>query len=631
MKLRQRLAAILAADAVGYSRLMSADESHTVAALDAARNIFTTETESHKGRIVDTAGDSVLAIFETATGALAAALSIQQRLDAASMSIPEPRRMRFRIGVHLGDVMEKPDGTIYGDGVNIAARLQSLAVPGGITVSEPVRSTVKNAATFDDQGAQSVKNIADPVHAFSVRMPSTASVGRSAWSPVRWGAAFASVLIVVGAAIFVWSQLWGSRTGAVSQPQAALALPAKPSIAVLPFANMSGDPEQAYFADGMTEDLITDLSKVNGLFVIARNSTFVYKGKPADVRDIAKALGVRYVLEGSVRRVGTDVRVNAQLIDATSGGHLWAERYDSAMKDVFALQDKVTRGVIGALSVQLTKDESARVERKETANAEAYDVFLKGWQHYLKHTPADFKAAVTYFNTAANIDPKYTRAYAALAATYWEASRRFWGELAFGFRSLHDAEYQAEQFLAKAMRNPTPLASQVASAMSLHARQHGDAIAEAQKAIAADPNDADGYVTLSMALSFVGKPQEAVELMERAMRLNPHYPPHYLYALGLAQFSGEHLEAAAASLERAITLDREDYWSQRLLLAIYGSLGRRENAAKLLAAMRSSDKRGLYAFYDPITINGITYWHPFARPVDASRFAEGLRKSGVTD
>ena len=263
----------------------------------------------------------------------------------------------------------------------------------------------------------------------------------------------------------------------------ALALPSKPSIAVLPFDNMGGDPEQAYFADGITEDLITDLSKVSGLFVIARNSTFVYKGKARDVREVAQGARRALRARGSVRRSGGEVRVNAQLVDATTGGHVWADRYDGDMKNVFALQDKITRNVVAALSVELTKDDRERVARRGTENAQAYDMFLKGWQHYLRQTPEDFRAAIGHFKKAAELDPKYGRAYAALAATYWEAYTSYWGQ-ALGLEPRHEARYQAEQFLAKAMRDPTPLAHQVASAMLLHAQQHDDAVAEAKRAIA---------------------------------------------------------------------------------------------------------------------------------------------------
>jgi TolB-like protein/Flp pilus assembly protein TadD len=406
-----------------------------------------------------------------------------------------------------------------------------------------------------------------------------------------------------------------------------LALPSKPSIAVLPFENMGGDPEQTYFADGMTEDLITDLSKVGGLFVIARNSTFAYKGKARDVREIAQTLGVRYVLEGSVRRSGADIRVNAQLIDATTGGHIWADRYDGDMKNIFALQDKVTRNVVAAMAVELTKEDKERVAHRGTENAQAYDVFLKGWRHYLQQTPEDFKAAVVHFNRAVELDPMYGRAYAALAAIHWEAYRRYWSE-AIG---VPRAYLRAEEFLAKALHNPTPLAHQVASAMLLHRRQHAEAVAEASSAIAGDPNDPDGYVALASVMSFAGKPSEALELVERAIRLNPHHPPNYFYQQGLAQFGMKRLDQAASSLERTLAQQRDDYWSQRLLLATYGLSGRKQDASKLLAAIKASERRGVAAHQDPLTVKALAFWYPFASEADAEYFADGLRRAGLPE
>jgi adenylate cyclase len=637
--LRKRLVAILVADVAGYSRLMAGDELPTVASLDAARSVFRTQIESHQGRVIDMAGDSVLAVFETAAGAVTAALAIQQDLAAVSSSTPEERRMRFRIGVHLGDVIEKGDGTVYGDGVNIAARLEELAQPGGISVSEAVHGLLRGKvnAIFEDQGEQTVKNIPEPVRAYAIRLNpegrSSATIAPAIRRrPMRRLAVTvaAGIVLVVAVGVIVWLAPWSSRIKTASPEQMSLPLPNKPSIAVLPFENMSGDPEQVYFADGMTEDLITDLSKVAGLFVIARNSTFTYKGKSRDVREIAKTLGVRYVLEGSVRRSGAEIRVNAQLIDATTGGHVWADRYDGDMKNVFGLQDKVTRNVVTALAVELTKEDRERVARRSTENVEAYDLFLKGWQHYLRQTPEDFRAAIDYFKRAADLDPKYGRAYAALAATYWETYTRYWG-LTLGLRGTHDARVQAEQFLERAMREPTPLAHQVASAMRLHSQQHDEAITEAKLAIAGDPNDADGYVALANVLSFTGKAKEALELVERATRLNPHYPPHYLYQLGLAQFSMNRLDDAAASLQRTLALNRDDHWSQRLLLATYGLLGRHADAAKLLDAIKGREQRGLFASRDPLTVTAITFWYPFANRADAERFAEGLRKAGVPE
>lgn len=618
---------------------MAADERATVAALDSARAVFRAQIESHQGRVIDMAGDSVLAAFETATGAVSAALGVQQELNASESSVLEDRRMRFRIGVHLGDVIEKTDGTIYGDGVNIAARLQAMAEPGGVTVSDAVKTALRGKvhAVFEDKGEQSVKNITDPVRAFSLRLKPKPAISETPASaipprPKRRLAApvGAGIFLVMIFAATIWFAPWKPRVETATPAQTSLALPSKPSIAVLPFTNMSADPEQAYFADGITEDLITDLSKVAGLFVIARNSVFAYKGKSPDVREVAKALGVRYVLEGSVRRSGGEVRVNAQLIDATTGGHVWADRYDGELKNIFGLQDKVNRAVIAALAVELTKEDRERVAHRGTENAQAYDVFLKGWQHYLRQTPEDFRIAIDHFKKAAELDPKYGRAYAALAATYWETHKRYWA-LMVGLRGLHDPRFQAEQFLAKAMKDPTPLAHQVASAMLLHAQQHDEAIEEAKRAIAGDPNDADGYVALAEVLSFTGRANEAIELVERAMRLNPHYPPHYLYQLGLAQFGVKRLDLAAASLERATALNPGDYWSQRLLLATYGLLGRSADAAKLLEEIKGKDKRGSLASFDPITIKAVAFWHPFAIPADGERFATGLRKAGVPE
>ena len=323
--IKQRLAAILAADAAGYSRLMSADERATLAALDSARAIFRHHVEAHQGRVIDTAGDSVLAVFDTATGAVAASLAVQQALAAAAAHVPEERQMRFRIGVHLGDVMEKADGTVYGDGVNIASRLQGLAEPGGITVSDAVQSAVQGRvdASFSDQGVQEVKNILHTVHAFRVV---------AARSEAPAGA-----------------------------PEPSKRLPAdKPSIAVLPFANMSGDSEQEYFADGISEDIITGLSRLRWFFVIARNSSFAYKGKSVDMKRVARELAVRYVLEGSVRKGGNRVRITAQLIDAQSGNHLWAQRYDGDLTDVFALQDEITQKVVAAIEPRLLEAEGIR-------------------------------------------------------------------------------------------------------------------------------------------------------------------------------------------------------------------------------------------------------------------------------
>jgi adenylate cyclase len=640
---RQRLAAILMADAVGYSRSMEIDEHGTLAALEAARSVFRSAVDANRGRVIDTSGDSVLAVFDSAAGAVIAALAVQGALDGAADPSTLGRRLRFRIGVHLGDVIETANQSVYGDGVNIAARLQALAEPGGVVISEAVRGAVKNRvpATFVDRGLQEVKNIGDPVRAYAVTAAgSAAAPAVDARSPPpsrpsrRLAATGAAVAFVVVGGLAAW--WWPREPRAITPPAIAPAASApavsgKTSIAVLPFDNMSGDPEQSYFADGITEDLITDLSKVSGLFVIARNSTFVYKNKAHDVREIAQRLGVQYVLEGSVRKSGAEVRVNAQLIDASTGGHVWADRYDGDLKNIFGLQDTVTRSVVKALAVTLTKDESDRVARRGTRSVEAYDLFLKGWDRYLRQTPADFRAAIVEFTKATQLDPDYGRAYAALAAIDWQTFTRFWGEaVGLGPRN-EDALYGAEQFLAKAMRSPTALAHQVASAMQLQAQQHDEAITAAKRSIESDPNDADGFIALAGAQSFSGRPAEALAAVDVAMRLNPHYPSSYLYQRGLAQFAANRVDEAAKSLEQAIAMNADDYWSQRLLLATYGVLGRGDDAHRLLATMRSKDRRGQSSFIDPLTIRAMTYWYPFTLAGDAQRFADGLAKAGVPD
>jgi TolB-like protein/class 3 adenylate cyclase/Flp pilus assembly protein TadD len=640
-ELKRKLAAILSADVKGYSRLMGEDEAWTIRTLNAYKEAMGWLIQRYRGRVVDAPGDNLLAEFGSVVDAVNCAVEIPRELAERNAESPASRRMEFRIGVNLGDMVEE-GAKLYGDGVNIAARLESLADAGGICISGTAYDQVENklGLEYEFLGEQTVKNIAKPVRAYRVlSVPGAAGhrvirARRAVEKRWRRAAVVVGALALVCAAAFgIWNfhlRPTASPVEKAGPKKMAFPLPDKPSIAVLPFVNMGGDPEQAYFADGMTEDLITDLSKVAGLFVIARNSTFVYKGKATDIREVAKTLGVRYVLEGSVRRSGAEVRVNAQLIDATTGGQVWADRYDGNLKNIFAFQDKVTRNVVTALAVELTKEDRERVARRGTENTQAYDVFLKGWQHYLRQTPEDFRAAIVQFKKAVELDPKYGRAYAALAATYWEASTRFW-DIALGFSRPHEAQFQAEQFLAKAMRDPTPLAHQVASGMLLHTQQHDEAIAEAKRAIASDPNDADGYVALANALSFTGRASEALEQVERAIRLNPHYPPYYLYQLGLARFGMKRLDEAATWLERALALNRDDYWSQRLLLATYGLLGRRADAAKLLETIKGSEKRGWLAFFDPLTIRAATYWYPFAKSADVERFAEGLRKAGVPE
>ena len=630
--MERRLAVILAADVVGYSRLMEADEEATARTLSAYREIIDGQITGHHGRVFGSAGDSVIAEFASPVEAVRCAVEIQREIEARNADLPEDRRMRLRIGINLGDVIVEGDN-LLGDGVNIAARLETLADPGGISLARSVFDQVKKQIDlgYEYLGEHEVKNIAEPIRVYRV-LTEPDAVGkvigearRTAPSWMKLALAAAVAVLIAVLAVGLWLRPWQATVEPASVERMTHPFPDKPSIAVLPFTNMSDDPAQEYFADGMTEDLITDLSKVSGLFVIARNSVFTYKGKAVKVGQVAEELGVRYVLEGSVRRSGGQVRINAQLIDATTGGHIWAERYDGSLDDVFALQDNVTRKIVAVLAVQLTAGERERVARKETEVPEAYDAFLQGWQHYLRQNPENFRKAISYFEQAVELDPQYARAYAALAATYAQVWNNIW-HAKVGLKYLHDPRFLAEEFLAKALLRPTPLAHQVAAGMLTQQGRHEEAIAEAERAISLDPNDADGYIALAGALILAGKPEEARQLVQRAMRLNPHYPPFYLYQLGLAEFGMERYAEAAESLERAIALNPDDRWSTRLLLATYGLLGSRNEAAGLLDRAGNS-WRGM----DPLTVRGVAFWYPFKEPADARRLAEGLRQAGVPD
>jgi TolB-like protein/class 3 adenylate cyclase len=520
---KRKLTAILSADVEGYSRLMGDDEDATVRTLTSYREVLSTLIQQHNGKVLDSPGDNLLAEFVSVVDAVQCAVAVQKEIKARNDELPENRRMLFRIGINLGDVIEE-EGRIYGDGVNIAARLEGLADPGGICVSKTAFDHIESKLPYgyDFIGEQTVKNIAKPVGAYRVQLDPRVTVSGKPEEekpapirriPILVGAA---VVLVLAIAVGVW-QFYVRRPSVepASVEKMAFPMPDKPSIAVLPFTNMSNDPKQEYFADGMTEDLITDLSQISGLFVIARNSTFAYKGKSIKIRQVAEELGVRYIIEGSVRRADDRVRVNTQLIDATTGHHLWAKRYDGKLGDIFDLQDKITQKIITALRVKLTPTEQDQVTRKGTDNIEAYDNFLQGWGHYLRQTEKDFAKAATYFKRAIEFDPNYGRAYAALALTYYKDAKRNWVSLGV---SKKEAWLRSLQYLQTAMKNPTSIAYQAASEMSLFNRLWQKAGIEAQQAIDLDPNDANSHLQMGQVLIYSGKPEEAVEYLKRAMR-----------------------------------------------------------------------------------------------------------------
>jgi adenylate cyclase len=562
----RKLAAILSADVVGYSRLMGEDEVGTLRTLTAYRKIVDALIERHRGRIVGTAGDSVLAEFASVVDAVQCAVEIQTSLKAENASLSPERQMKFRIGINLGDVMVEGE-TIYGDGVNIAARLQALADSGGICLSGTVHEHLGNKLPlhYEDLGEQTVKNIAKPVRVYrvimepeEVRSPksevrSPESKGKSQ-KPRRVGTAHLSwgvvgvVLIaatIVAVRYLARPPLSPQSSALVTQEAPALPLPDKPSIVVLPFDNMSKDPEQDYFSNGITEVLTADLSRISSLFVIARNTAFTYKGKPRNVQEVGKELGVRYVLEGSVQKASDQVRIVAQLVDTTTGGHIWSERYDRPLKDIFALQDEIVQQIVTTLRLQLTLQEQGWLVRKHTNNLEAYDYYLRGREYGGRFTKEANAQARQMYEKAIALDPQYAEAYAWLGWTYWIEWVWRWSA---DPQNLERALALAQQ--AVTLDDSLPIAHSLLSNVYGLKQQYDQAIAEGERAIALDPNNADSYMLQAQALSLAGRPAEALRMMEQAMRLNPRYPPPYLVVLGWAyRLTGRYAEAIATLKE----------------------------------------------------------------------------------
>jgi TolB-like protein/class 3 adenylate cyclase/Flp pilus assembly protein TadD len=626
---KRKLAAILSADVKGYSRLMGKDEAGTIHTLNAYEEVMAGLIQHHHGRVVDAPGDNLLAEFASVVDAVQCAVEIQKELKARNADLPEDRRMDFRIGVNLGDVIEDRE-QILGDGVNIAARLESLADAGGVCISGTAFDQVENKLElgYEYLGEQKVKNIEKPVRLYRVLMePDVVGkvIGEKKAKPrQRKGLAVSLgvVLIVLVAIVAVWRlYLRPTPKEVASKEKMALPLPDKPSIAVLPFVNMSDDAKQEYFSDGLTEDLITDLSKLSDLLVIARNSTFTYKGKPIKVKQIAEELGVRYVLEGSVRRAGDEIRINAQLIDAMTGHHLWAERYDTKIDRIFALQDQINKKIVSALAVKLTGSEKEMVGQRGTNNTAAYDAFLKGWGHYLRLTPEDFVKAVTSFKKAIELDPGYGRAHAALALVCWTGTADLPLLQGLGI-SWQEARLRSREYLQKALKQPTSIAYNVSSQMYLYRRQHKEAISELERALSLDPNDPSCHQSMGFTLSMAGRPREAIEYVNRGMRLDPHNPSRYFALLGMAHFCRGELAEAAALSEKALRLNPENVGMGLQLAAFYGLLGRDQEAQAALESVTKKLRIG--------RLEWIMFGYPFAERAVADRYAEGLRKAGVS-
>ena len=590
--MERRLAAVLIADVAGYGRLSQADEEGTRARFQAdLREVFEPTIAAHRGRLFKTMGDELLVEFHSVVDAARCAIEVQRAESERNAGMPVERRMEFRIGINLGDVIVEGDD-IHGEGVIIAKRLQALADPGGVLIAGTAYDHVETKLNvgYEFLGEQLVKNIDKPVRAYRVLTSPEAAgktlgedkVAARSW---RWPTAVAAALVL---ALAAGGATWWLRPPAPpaiessSTERVRPPLPDKPSIAVLPFANMSDDPKQEYFADGMTDDLITELSKVSGLFVIGRNSTFIYKSRTVPPKQVSEELGVRYVLEGSVQRAGDQLRINAQLIDALDGGHAWADRFDGSLADVFALQDKVTRSVADALATRLTATEQLAVDQQETSLPAAYDTFLRGWDHFRRRTPDDLAKAVPYFEEAIQLDPDYGRAHAALAMAYFKGYEWQWA-YSLGI-SGSESLRRAKRHLAESQKHPTALSHQASGWMLwVDDRDFSDAITEFKEAIALDPGDSFSYAYMGGALYSAGRATEAVTQIRFAMRLDPHYPSEYVHFLGLAQFALGQFGDAASSFETAIRLNPEDEYPFAALAATYGHLGRHEDAVSAVA------------------------------------------------
>ena len=630
----RKLAAILAADMVGYSRLMEADETTTIARHKAHRaELIDPEIARRGGRIVKTTGDGLLVEFASVVDAVQCAVEFQRAMAGREADLPEDRRIRYRVGVNLGDIVIDGDD-ILGDGVNVAARLEGLAKPGGICIPRKVMHEVRNKldVSYEFTGEQKVKNIETPVPVYRVLLePATAGevIGERRLRPPLWQIAAAAclALVVVAAA---WWRPWAPDVEPASIERMAFPLPERPSIAVLPFDNLSGGPEQDYFADGMTEDLITDLSKLSGIFVISRNSSSVYGGKPVRIRQVAEELGVRYVLEGSVRRQGDQVRINAQLIDAVGGHHIWAERYDGALNDVFALQDNVIGQIVAALAVNLTSAEQAEVGQAETANVQAYDAVLQGWQHYRRDTEEETFKSIALFEKAIEIDPGYGRAYAALAAANWRIVGSLWGSTAGA--GWEHAWNRLEENLAKAKETPTSLAHAISAQVLARQGRYDEAFAEINRAMALAPNDPDNHIGKARILNATGRAAEAEAAARWAMRLNPQYSPAYLRVLALALFHQERYEDAVETLERVVSRQSDVAEDYTTLVSSFGYLGRSEDAPAMIEKFNAL---AIPAGFDPLTVQEMGWWW-YGDLFDyddtyRARLQEGLRRAGVPE
>ena len=581
-RVQRRLAAILAADVVGYSRLMESDEAGTLDRLKTLRReVFSPISAQFGGRIFKLTGDGAFAEFGSAADAVHSAVAIQRTLAERNAALPEGRRIELRIGISLGDVIVE-GSDLYGNGVNVAARMEGLADPGGVCISGNVYEHVahSNDLEFEDLGDQTVKNIDRPIRCYRVQLERSGSADDG-------------------------TDLAGSA-GQLSD---------KPSIAVLPFDNLSNDPEQEYFSDGLVEDLITDISKVSGLFVVSRNSSFAFKGQAIDVKEIALKLGVKHIVEGSVRKMGSKLRVNAQLIDATSGGHIWAERYDGDMEDIFEFQDNIREQIVSSLQVSLTPADKALTERKPTDSVEAYDLFLRGRAYYYRYTPEDLREAIKCLGEAIEIDPNFADAYGYLSYCYFYGWALLWSGFDDGLDRLNEL---AEKGVA--LDDASAIALVRLGWVQTFLRRYDQAMANLDKALALAPDNADVNATFAQALNYWGNPQRGLQLQEKAFSIDTFAPPNWEWQIGLSHFLLRQYDQAIASFNRAVPKFTTAY---TLLACIYVELDRPDDA-------RNAIKKQL-EISPHFTVEWIGKMLPFRLDEVRNRILDSLRKAGMPE
>jgi adenylate cyclase len=547
-------------DIVGFSRQMGVDEARTMRLLALHNQVLQQAVTAHKGTVIKTVGDAFLVDFPSVVNAVQCAQQVQAHFRTHNAENTSGDQIHVRIGIHLGDVIQQ-DGDVFGDGVNIAARLQALAEPDTICISQKVYEEVEkklSLGTVLSLGRPQLKNITQRFGVYLLLPEQPKGIHQSLqvqrlklsrWMrPAHWLGVAGLLLIGLGALLYPFlSTFIIQRSSLITQEaQPPLPLPDKPSIVVLPFDNLSKDPDQEHFSDGITEDITADLSKISGFFVIARNSAFTYKGKAVKVQEISREMGVRYVLEGSVRRVGEQVRITAQLIDGPSGGHVWAERYDRPLQDIFAVQDEIVQQLVATLRVEVLEAELERVRRIPTNNLTAYDILLRGREYYSPLTKEGNAKARQMFEQATALDPQYAEAYAALSWTYWRES--YWNP---DPQNVERAMALAQQ--AVVLDDTLPAAHSALGAAYQRKNQYEPAIAEFERAIALDPNSADGYAMLGAAMNWAGRPAEAIGWVEKAMRLQPRHPFWYAYQLGAAyRLTGRYGEAIAAQQQAVL-------------------------------------------------------------------------------